>query len=89
MFSAHFIYVFFTVDIDCEVSKWSDWTEPFAFGDRTRSRYITVDKVNNGDDCPHLIEVNKTGESNIISWTNVKTFYNKAAVTIQAILIIK
>ena len=50
-------------DVDCEVSSWSDWTACSQScgdeGTQRRRRIVTKQKVNSGNQCPHLYEIRK------------------------------
>lgn len=46
----------FSVVIDCQVSQWGSWSEPFGFGDVYRRRKILRRPGPDGESCPILTE---------------------------------
>ena len=53
---------FFTSKLDCLVSQWTEWSEPYGFGQISRNRAILRHPVNGGADCPpDLIDIHFTG----------------------------
>lgn len=49
--------------IDCQVSEWSAWSEPYGFGTILRERKILRYPQNGGVPCPtNLVETTSTGK---------------------------
>ena len=52
----------FNRPLNCLVSEWSEWSEPFGFGQIARERKVLRYPANGGDACPtNLEEVQYTG----------------------------
>lgn len=48
--------------IDCLVSQWTDWSEPYGFGTISRERVVLRYPQNGGEACPsELVQTNTTG----------------------------
>ena len=52
-----------TVNRDCELGEWSNWSEPFGFGTIERRRLVKGKELGNGT-CPVLRETKEIRELN-------------------------
>ena len=56
----------FIVVIDCRVGHWGEWSAPFGFGTKTRTRAILQEPANGGQPCPELEQEAPAGMSSNI-----------------------
>ena len=65
-FSMEIFFSFYdtTVNRDCELGEWSNWTEPFGFGIIERVRLVNLKELGNGTKCPVVRETKEARELN-------------------------
>lgn len=58
-------------DLDCQVTEWTAWSEPFGFGQISRERRILRWATGTGTPCPtELQQVKYTGKLSKIHMTS-------------------
>lgn len=48
--------------MNCTVTEWSAWSEPYGFGQIARERHVRMHALNNGTECPELEDRLFTGK---------------------------
>ena len=54
--------IFFKTGLDCLVSEWTPWSQPYGFGQISRERKVLRHPTKGGEDCPqNLTDIQYTG----------------------------